>query len=114
MQVPNQGQSPSAETTTGAILVNAWVVSDGHQEEFVKTIEGLFEHIRTVAGFIEGALLQSANPTRFVSYARMRSAGDRQRLFEDSEVSARLRAARKIARDDLHSYDVLRAFGPPA
>jgi heme-degrading monooxygenase HmoA len=104
--------APTDSTTGSAIIVNAWVVADGYQEEFVETLVRLFEHVRTLDGFIEGEFLRGANPTRFVSYVRMRSARDRQRLLDDSEVSALLRAAEQIARPDLHSYDVLRGFGP--
>jgi heme-degrading monooxygenase HmoA len=96
------------------MLVNAWVVSDGAQDEFVELIDGLFEHIRTLDGFIEGQVLRGTNPTRFVSYARMRSPQDRQRLLDDGEVSARLEVVSRIARPDLHSYEVLRSFGPAA
>jgi heme-degrading monooxygenase HmoA len=94
--------------------VNAWVVSDGQQEEFVEAIVRLFDHLRTLEGFIEGALLEGVNPTRFVSYTRLRSVEDRQRLFDDSEVKVLLRSAVQTARADLHRYRVVRAFGPPA
>lgn len=93
-----------------AFLVNAWVVRDGDQDEFVSLIEVLFDHLRTLEGFIEGAILRGVNPTRFVSYARMRSPQDRQRLFDDKEVSTLLRAVDAIADTDLHSYDILRSY----
>jgi heme-degrading monooxygenase HmoA len=103
----------SADPTAGStIIANAWIVADGYQEEFVQMIIGLLEYVRTLDGFIEGEILRGANPTRFVSYVRLRSAQDRQRLFEHSEVRAVLRSAGQIARADLHSYDVLRAFRP--
>jgi heme-degrading monooxygenase HmoA len=103
---------PTDTADDDALLVNAWVVSDGDQDEFVELIEGLFEHLRGLDGFVEGAVLRGADPTRFVSYARMRSARDRQRLLDDVEVEAVLRATERIARGDLHSYDVLRSFAP--
>jgi hypothetical protein len=115
MPPPVSNPAAPIRTTTGAaIIVNAWVVSDGYQDEFIATILGLFEHARTLDGFVAGELLRGANPTRFVSYLRMRSAQDRQRLIDDGEVAGLLRAAGRIARPDLHSYDVLQAFGPPA
>ena len=106
------GTFPTGSRAGDALVVNAWVVADGAQGEFVELIDGLFEYLRTLDGFIEGAVLRGANPTRFVSYTRMRSARDRQRLFDDGQVSAQLRAAGRIAQADLHSYDVVRSFGP--
>ncbi len=100
------------DATSGALLVNVWVVSDGSQTEFVEAIAGLYEYLGSTEGFIGGALLAGVNPTRFISYAQLRSSRDRQRLVEDDEVSARLRAISRIARADLHSYTVLREFGP--
>ena len=102
----------AVDATGGALLVNVWVVSDGSQTEFVEAIAGLYEYLGSTEGFIGGALLAGVNSTRFISYARLRSPRDRQRLLEDDEVSARLRAMSRIARADLHSYAVLREFGP--
>lgn len=95
-----------------AVVMDAWVVSDGSQDEFVATIRGLLEHLRTQEGFLDGAVLRGVNPTRFVSYARLRSPADAQRVFSDPEVSARMREASRVARADLHRYDVLCAFEP--
>jgi heme-degrading monooxygenase HmoA len=107
-------ESASTSSSPGiAVIVNTWVVSDGYQGEFVKSIDRLFEHLRTLDGFLEGALLRGVNPTRFVSYVRMRSARDRQRLTDDPELGAFLREVEAVAHADLHSYDVLRAVGPP-
>lgn len=105
---------PHAMTAGNAFLVNAWHVSDGEQDGFVEVLVGLYEHLRAVDGFVEGAILSGANPTRYVSYVRMRSAEDRQRLFDDERVWALLHALDPIARADLHSYDVLRSFAPAA
>jgi heme-degrading monooxygenase HmoA len=100
------------DTAGSAIVVNAWLVSDGCQEQFVETVVGLFEYARTFDGFIAGEVLQGANPKRFVTYLRMRSAQDRRRVLDDCEVAAILRTAERIARPDLHNYDVLHVFGP--
>jgi hypothetical protein len=43
-------------TDEDAILVNAWVVSDGAQEEFVDLVNRLFEYLEGLEGFIEGAV----------------------------------------------------------
>lgn len=99
-------------TTSNAIVVNAWVVADGYQEEFVQTLVELLEHVRTLDGFIEGELLRGVKPTRFVSYVRMRSVHDHQRVIDDRKVSALLRSAGRVARPDIHSYHVLRSFRP--
>lgn len=102
----------TGDTETSAIIVNAWCVTDGCQEEFLEAIVELFEYARALDGFLAGEVLRGANPTRFVTYLRMRSPQDRQRLLDDREVSATLRSAERIARPDLHSYDLVRAFSP--
>lgn len=94
-----------------AVLVISWYVSDGHQGEFVESLEDLFEYLRGVRGFVEGAILRGVNQTRFVTYATMQSPQDRQQVLEDAEVSKLLWAARRIAADDLHSYEILHSFG---
>lgn len=105
--------STRADTTDDdALLVSAWVVPDGSQDEFVERIEGLLEHLSTFNGFKEGAVLRGVNPTRFVSYVRLRSAQDRRDIFDDASVSAWLREIEAFARVEVHSYDVLRAFRP--
>jgi heme-degrading monooxygenase HmoA len=93
-----------------ALLVNAWVVTDGNQEQFIERIEQLFEHLRTLDGFLEGAVLRGVNPTRFISYMRLRSVRDRQRIFDHSETENFLRAVEGIAHADLQSYDVLLSY----
>jgi heme-degrading monooxygenase HmoA len=105
---------PTEGTIRTAIIVDAWVVPDGDQAEFVETIARLLDHLRGLDGFIEGELLQGVNPTRFVSYVRMRSARDRQHALDSSEVRSLMRAASHVASPDLHSYDVVRLFRPPA
>jgi heme-degrading monooxygenase HmoA len=111
--IANRG-APTDATTSSAIILNSWVVMDGDQEEFVETMVRLLDHVRTLDGFIEGELLQSVNPTRFVSYVRMRSALARQHALNSSEVRTLMRAAAAFGRPDLHSYDVVRVFRPPA
>jgi heme-degrading monooxygenase HmoA len=101
----------TAEPTDGdALLVNSWHVSDGAQDEFLGLLEELFEYLQGLRGFVEGAVLRGVDPTRFVTYTRMRSRQDRQRAREDAEVSELLRAARRIAISDLHNYEVLHSF----
>lgn len=57
----------------GALIVNTWSVQDGLQDEFVAGLTDLFEHVRTVAGFLHGQILQGANTTRYISVVVMRS-----------------------------------------
>jgi hypothetical protein len=47
---------------------------------------------------------------RFVTYARMRSASERDAAFIDSEMQRTLRAIRRIARPDPGAYTVFRRF----
>jgi hypothetical protein len=107
-----EGSNPVQPSDNDALLVNAWVVSDGRQDEFIESIDELFAHLRGLEGFVEGAILRGANPTRFVSYARMRTARDRQRLYDDERVSEWMAAIEPIARGELHSYEVLSSFAP--
>jgi heme-degrading monooxygenase HmoA len=99
---------PDAEQPS--IIVDAWRVADGNQEEFVEALVGLFSRLRELDGFIEGEILRGVDPTRFVTYARIRSAGERDAAFVDSQVLGALRAIRKIARPDPGAYTALRRF----
>jgi heme-degrading monooxygenase HmoA len=96
-----------------SIIVDAWRVPDGEQEEFVERLVGLFTRLRELEGFIDGEILHGADPTRFVSYARVRSARERDAAFLDTEVKRRLRRIREIARPDPGSYRALRRFTAP-
>jgi heme-degrading monooxygenase HmoA len=111
--IANRG-APTDATASSAVIMNSWVVMDGDQEEFVEAIVRLLDRLRTLDGFIEGELLQGVNPTRFVSYVLMRSARARQYALDSSEVRTLTRAAAAFGRPDLHSYDVVRVFRPPA
>jgi heme-degrading monooxygenase HmoA len=99
---------PDAEQPS--IIVDAWRVADGDQEEFVDALVGLFSRLRELDGFIDGEILRGVDPTRFVTYARMRSAGERDAAFIDSEMQGVLRTIRGIARPDPGAYTVLRKF----
>jgi heme-degrading monooxygenase HmoA len=101
-------EMPDAEQPS--IIVDAWRVDDGDQEQFVDALDGLFARLRALDGFIDGAILRGVDPTRFVTYARMRSAGERDAAFIDSEMRDALRTIRGIARPDPGAYTVLRTF----
>jgi heme-degrading monooxygenase HmoA len=99
---------PDAEQLS--IVVDAWRVADGDQEKFIDALVGLFSRLRELDGFIEGEILRGVDPTRFVTYARMRSAGERDAMFIDSEVQSVMRTIRGIARPDPGAYTVFRNF----
>jgi heme-degrading monooxygenase HmoA len=99
---------PDAEQPT--IVVDAWRVTDGQQEEFTDALEALFSRLRELDGFIEGEILRGVDPTRFVTYTRVRSARERDAAFIDSEVRRVLRRIEGVARPDPGSYTPLRRF----
>lgn len=99
---------PDAEQPS--IIVDAWRVADGEQDEFIDALVGLFSRLRQLDGFIEGEILRGADPTRFVTYARMRSASERDAAFIDSEMRRVLRTIKGIARPDPGSYTAIRKF----
>jgi heme-degrading monooxygenase HmoA len=99
---------PDAEQLS--IVVDAWRVADGDQEKLIDALVGLFSRLRELDGFIEGEILRGVDPTRFVTYARMRSASERDAMFIDSEVQRVMRTIRGIARPDPGAYTVFRKF----
>lgn len=99
-----------SNTEQPSIVVDAWRVADGDQEEFIDALVGLFSRLRELDGFIDGEILRGVDPTRFVSYARMRSASARDAAFIDDEVRGALRMIRRIARPDPGVYTVFRKF----
>jgi heme-degrading monooxygenase HmoA len=96
----------------GALIVNTWSVQDGLQDEFLAGLTDLLEHVRTVAGFLHGQILQGANTTRYISVVVMRSTLERDRALEEPETRRQLRELRRIARADAHGYVPLRQFVP--
>jgi heme-degrading monooxygenase HmoA len=99
---------PDAEQPS--IIVDAWHVADGDQEEFIDMLVRLFSRLRELDGFIEGEILRGVDPRRFVTYARMRSASERDAAFIDSEMRRILRTIKEIARPEPGSYTVFRRF----
>ncbi len=96
-----------------SILVDAWTVEDGNQQEFLDALVGLFGRLRELDGFLEGAIFKGVDATRFVSWARMRSPRERDAAMIDSEVQARVRSVGGIAHPSLGAYTVFRTFSPP-
>jgi heme-degrading monooxygenase HmoA len=99
---------PDAEEPS--IVVDAWRVADGDQQEFLDALVGLFSRVRELDGFVDGEILRGVDPTRFVTYVRMRSARERDAAFIDNEVRGALRRIRGIARPDPGAYTVFRKF----
>jgi heme-degrading monooxygenase HmoA len=93
-----------------SIVVDAWRVADGDQEQFVGALVGLFSRLRELEGFVDGEILRGVDPTRFVTYARMRSASERDAAFIDSQIQGALRTIGRIARPDPGAYTVFRKF----
>lgn len=93
-----------------SIIVDAWRVADGDQEQFVDMLFALFARLRKLEGFIDGEILRGVDPTRFVTYTRMRSASTRDGAFIDSEVQGMLRTIGHIAEPDPGAYTMLRKF----
>jgi hypothetical protein len=100
------------ETPEPTIIVDVWFVSEDSHAEFMQALVGLFERLRALEGFLDGQILEGVEPTRFVSYATMRSARDRDAAFLDSEVRTMMRAIGGIAHPSPHSYRTARTFTP--
>jgi hypothetical protein len=101
-----------SEIAEASIVVDVWVVSDGHQEEFMDALVVLFERLRTLEGFVDGQILEGVDRTVFVSYATMRSARDRDAAFLDREVRATIRSIGGLAHPSPHVYKIARRFSP--
>jgi heme-degrading monooxygenase HmoA len=99
---------PDAEQPS--IIVDAWRVADGDQEKLIDALVALFSRLRELDGFIEGEILRGVDPTRFVTYARIRTASERDAAVIDGEVQRTLRTIRGIARPDPGAYTVFRTF----
>jgi len=102
---------PSAEESS--IIVNAWTVKDGSQQELLDALVGLFERLRELDGFLEGAIFKGVDATRFVSWAKMRSPRERDAAMIDNEVQTRIRGIGGLAHPDLSAYTLFRTFTPP-
>lgn len=103
-----------SEPEQESIVVDAWTVADGSQQEFLHELTRMFERLRELDGFLEGQILEGVDPTRFVTFARMRSAHAREAAMLDGDVQATLRRLGGIAHPNLAAYTVLRTFTPRA
>ncbi len=101
------------QTPEQAIILDVWTVPEEDRDEFMGAIVEMFERLREMDGFIEGQILRGANPSLFATYARMRSAPERDAALIDSGLQAMMRRVRGIAEPKPHSYTVAQAFKPP-
>ena len=97
-----------------SLLINGWTPSADRHQELVDGLLGLFERYRTVEGFIEGRVLLESGGTAVLSYLRMRSAADQQRLEEDPEIQAGLDALQEIAHLHRDVFDLVWVFARPS
>ncbi len=103
-----------ARPTEESLVIDDWAVPDGNQQELIAGLRGLYEHLRRRDGFIEGQIYESVDRTRVLSFARFRSAADRQRAFKDPAVGSAERALQKVACEHLHMYEPIEMCRPPS
>jgi hypothetical protein len=97
-----------------SLVIDVWTTgAEGHQE-LIDGLLGLYERFQSSEGFVEGRVFQGSGGTAVLSYLRMRSAADQQRLDEDPEIQSGLEALRKIAHPHRDIYDLVWVFTPPS
>ena len=101
------------DAAESSIVVDAWLVQDGSQDELLQGLEAMLERLAELDGFIEGAILQGVDRTRFVTFARMRSAAAREAALLDGEIRSIARGLAGVARPGPHTYSVVRRFAAP-
>ena len=99
-----------SDTREQAIVLDLWTVSEDDRDEFMAAMVGLFERLRELDGFIEGQILTGANPSLFATYARVRTAAERDAALIDPQVQALMRRLRQIAKPKPHAYTVAQSF----
>jgi heme-degrading monooxygenase HmoA len=108
------GHVSDSDAPGQSIIVDSWNVPDGYQDEFISALSDVFERLREFDGFLDGQILRGVDRSRFVSYATMRSARERDAAMEDPELRAAARRIGGIARPRPHAYTVARTFTPAA
>ena len=51
-----------SETPEQAIVIDLWTVPEDSREEFIDAMVTMYERLRVLDGFVEGQILQGANP----------------------------------------------------
>ncbi len=102
-----------SETPEQVIVLDLWTVPEEVRDEFMAAVATMFERIQELDGFIEGQILRGANPSLFATYARVRTAAERDAAMIDPEVQAVTRRLAEIAEPHPHAYTVARTFTAP-
>ncbi len=97
-----------------SLVVDVWTVGGDRQEELLDGLLKLIERFRSSEGFVEARVLKGSRGTAVLSYLRMRSAADLQRLEQDPESQAGLKELQGIARPHRDFYDIAWVFTSPA
>jgi hypothetical protein len=97
-----------------SIVIEAWTTGAERQQELIDGLLELFKRFRSSDGFVEARILKGSGGTTVLSYLRMRSAADEQRLHEEPGIQAALEALRKIARPHRDLFDLVWVFTPPS
>ena len=95
-----------------SIVIEAWTTGAERQQELIDGLLELFKRFRASDGFVEARILKGSGGTTVLSYLRMRSAADEQRLHEEPGIQAALEALRKIARPHRDLFDLVWVFTP--
>ncbi len=103
-----------AEPPQESLVINVWMVPDGNQNDLIAGLRGMYEHLRGHEGFVEGQIFESVDRTHVLSYARFRSAADRQKAMTDPALGAAQRAMEAVARGHVHTYEPVALFRPPS
>jgi heme-degrading monooxygenase HmoA len=102
-----------SNSSSESIMADLWSVQDGNQDAFLERVKELFERLRRSPGFIEGQILSSVNPTKFLAYSRFESTVATEDVQEDPAIAAAIRALRSIAHQDMSRYTLVESFLPP-
>jgi len=97
-----------------SIVIEAWTTGAERRQELIDGLLELFKRFRASDGFVEARILKGSGGTTVLSYLRMRSAADEQRLHEEPGIQAALEALRKIARPHRDLFDLVWVFTPPS
>jgi hypothetical protein len=96
-----------------SFVVDMWTTDAERRQQLIDGLLALYRRFQSSEGFVEGRVLQGSGGTVVLSYLRMRSAVDQQRLDDTPEIQSGLEALRKIARAHRGIYDLIWVFTPP-
>ena len=97
-----------------SIVIEAWTTGAERQQELIDGLLELFKRFRASDGFVEARILKGSGGTTVLSYLRMRSAADEQRLHEEPGIRAALESLRTIALPHRDLFDLVWLFTPPS